>query len=155
MFGFFNKKNDFDVHIETGMPLVEHFYKYGIYASNENLLQENKNTLIEAYEVFKDLKSSFNAYIVCAKPSRALTPPSERQKIVHYLMYATAFAYGLEQKNLDEKNLRNITSGACEKLFKDAENFLFETNGIYNNIFDIYRKIYLDINDDPLAKYFE
>jgi len=154
MFGLFKKKSDYDIYLESGMPLVEHFYKYGIYASNESLLQKNSLALVNAYQKIKNLYYAYNDYIISDKNAQSLTAPLEREKIVHFLMYINSFAYGIQQKRLDEKELRKIIIEESESIFLDPIRFNMESNGFHRKAFKIFEEIHDELNPSPIGKFF-
>jgi hypothetical protein len=155
MFGLFKKKSDHDIYLDSGMPLVENFYKYGIYASNDNLLKENSGALIDAYEKMVPLYSTFRNYIAPEiKQNRALTSPSERRDIIYFLMYINAFAFGLQNKRLDEKTLRALVIKEGDEIFTAPDNFLVSSQGFHRKVYKILQEINDDLNPSPLTKFF-
>lgn len=145
MFGFFKKKRDFDIYVDTGIPMVSFFYKAGIHASNDNLLHQNKYSVSTAYEKITPMYGAYNSYIV-EKNVNSFIDSSEREMIVHYIMFASAFLYGYNQENLDESKIRDITTTNCDILFEDKMNFILKTNNSYLKIYHTIRDIYKSIN---------
>lgn len=155
MFGLFKKKSDHDFYLDSGMPLVEHYYKYGIYASNDNLLKENSVALIDAYEKMVPLYTAFRNYISPeTTQNRALTSPSERGNIIYFLMHINAFAFGLQNKRLDEKTLRSLVIKEADEIFMSPDNFLVSSQGFHRRVYKILQEINDDLNPSPLTKFF-
>ena len=148
MFGFLKKKSKFEVYLDSGMPMVSFFYKCGIHASNDALLKENSVDLIRSYEYIKPLFHAYNSFVIDKKVEQDLTIPSNREKIVHFMMLASAFAYGLQNQRLDEEKLRGIIDDNCSSIFEDSNNFQIANNGVYNRIYDIMKQIHHDINGE-------
>jgi len=148
MFGFFKKKSKFEAYLDSGMSMVSFFYKCGIHASNDILLKENSANLIRSYEHIKPLYYTYNSFVIANKNEQDLTNPSNREKIVHFMMLATAFAYGLQNQRLDEDNLRDIIDANCSLLFEDSSSFLIKNSGAYNNIHRVMKQIAHDVDEN-------
>ena len=154
MFGLFKKKSDFDIYLDSGMPLVEHFYKYGVYVSNDILLQQNASALVDAYQKINPLYFSFNSYIIADKNTQSLTLPSDRERIVHFLMYINSFAYGLQPQRLNEKALRHLIVDESEAIFSDAMKFNISSQGFHRKVFKILEEVHDELNPSPIGKFF-
>lgn len=155
MFSLFKKKSDHDIYLNSGMPLVEKYYKYGIYASNDNLLRENSMALIDAYEKMVPLYTVFRNYISPEiTQNRALTSPSEKANIIYFFMYINAFAFGLQNKRLDEKTLRSLVIKEADEIFMSPNKFLISSQGFHRKVYKILQEINDDLNPSPLTKFF-